>query len=270
MIVHIIKILTVLNLTLSEKLSFYAKHRRVFLFPYKLMTKFMIYMKIFIIYMLTALLTPSRVNAITLDQEYLTNFVKAFVEKNIAPPTEGKMEIKVANIDPRINIKPCTSPLQANIPENHNGRNVNVKIYCEDSTSWKMFIPVKIRTTIPVLVAITTINKGTTLDNSNVAVRYKNQSQIRGEIFSNSDTVLGAKSKRTISKDTAITRRNICLVCKGESVIITAVSDDFVIKTSGTALKDGSIGDQISVKNQRTGRTVIGKVSSINHVVINL
>jgi flagella basal body P-ring formation protein FlgA len=234
------------------------------------MTKFMIYMKIFTIFIFAAFLAPQRVNAINFDQDYLTNFVKTFVEKNIVPPREGKMEIKVQNIDPRINIKPCTSPLQANIPENHNGRNVNVKIYCEDSTPWKMFIPVKIRTTIPVLVAITTINKGTMLDNSNVAIRFKNQSQIRGEVFSDSLVVLGAKSKRTISKDTAITRSNICLVCKGESVIITAVSNDFLIKTSGTALKDGSIGDQISVKNQRTGRTVIGKVSSINQVVINL
>jgi flagella basal body P-ring formation protein FlgA len=241
-----------------------------FYFPIKLMTKFMIYMKIFTILMLAASLTPLHVSAISFDQDYLSNFVQAFVEKNIVPPTEGKMEIKVANIDPRIKIKPCSSPLQANIPENHNGRNVNVKIYCEDSTSWKMYIAVKIRITVPVLVAITTINKGTMLDNSNIAIRFKNQARIRGEIFNNASIVLGAKSKRTISKGSAITRRNICLVCKGESVIITAVSDEFSIKTSGTALKDGSIGDQISVKNQHSGLTVVGKVSSINHVVINL
>ncbi|MFT5755384.1 MAG: flagella basal body P-ring formation protein FlgA [Alteromonadaceae bacterium] len=241
-----------------------------FYFPKKLMTKFMIYMKILMILMLATLLTPLRVSAISFDQDYLSNFVQAFVEKNIVPPKKGKMEIKVTDIDPRIKIKPCSSPLQANIPENHNGRNVNVKIYCDDSAPWKMFIPVRIRITIPVLVAITTIHKGTVLDDSNVAIRFKNQSRIRGEVFNDASIVLGAKSKRTISKKTAITRSNICLVCKGESVIITAVSDDFSIKTSGTALKDGSIGDQISVKNHRSGRTVIGKVSSIDHVIINL
>jgi len=234
------------------------------------MTKFMIYMKIFIILMLTVFVTPTRVKAITFDQDYLTSFVKAFVEKNIVPPTEGRMEVKVANIDPRIKIQPCHSPLQANIPENHNGRNVNIKIHCEDSASWKMFIPVKIRITIPVLVAISTINKGTTLDDSNIAVRFKNQSNVRGEVFTDSNIIMGAKSKRTISKGTAITRRNICLVCKGESVIITAVANEFSIKTMGTALRDGSIGDQINVKNQHSGRTVVAKVSSINHVVINL
>jgi len=213
---------------------------------------------------------PSISAAIELDRAYIESFVKSFVEKNTTIPEQGKIYINVSKIDPRIMIKPCQLPLSANIPEKRNSRNVNVKISCLDSTSWHMYVPVKIRTMVPVLVATTGISKGSTLEKSNISLQYKELGKIRGEILDSVDSAAGAKSKRTISKGTPITRRNICLVCKGDQVIITAQSSSFSIKTTGFALKDGGLGDQVSIKNSRSGRTVLGRVSAINKVVINL
>ena len=209
-------------------------------------------------------------HAVELDRTYIENFVRSFVEKNTAVPTNGKVNIKVSKIDPRVTIKPCLSSLSANIPEKHSSRNVNVKITCKDSTSWHMFIPVKINTMVPVLVATKGISKGSMFSESNISIEYQDKNKLRGEIINNIDKVTGAKSKRTISKGSAITRRNICLVCKGESVIISAVADNFSIKTAGIALKDGTIGDQVSVKNRRSGRIVMARVSGINHVIVDL
>jgi len=206
----------------------------------------------------------------TFDRSYIENFAKQYVEKHVTAPPNGKMEVIVSAIDPRVQIKPCESPLQANIPENHNRRNVNIKISCVDSKPWYIYLPAKIINTIPVVVAKENISKGSLLDDANLEIAYHEQNKIRGEWQDNTDNLIGGRAKRSISKGTLITKRNICIVCKGDSVTIVARSDSLSIKTSGIALKDGNIGDQIRVKNKRSGKTISARISAINQVTIDL
>jgi flagella basal body P-ring formation protein FlgA len=236
----------------------------------KKITIFMIYTKLFVIILLAQSILVFDCLASDNPQNAIVDFVKSFVKANIALPVDGRLEISVPAIDPRINIKPCLSKLNANIPENHNGRNVNVKIVCNDPTPWQLYIPVKVSQTIPVLVATTVLVKGTVIDESNTIVEYRRINSIRGENLSNIASVAGGRLKRRLSKGGIVSPRNICLVCKGETVTIIATSNDFTIKTSGLALSDGSIGEQVRVKNSRSGRTISARVQSINKVLINL
>lgn len=212
--------------------------------------------------------TPS--SAMTFDREYLYNFIKKHVENNVNLPDQGKLNVEVSEIDPRISLQSCLSPLTANIPENHNGRNVNVKIVCSDEDSWYLYIPVRIQTIVPVLVTRMRINKGTLLNQSNIEVIFKDSAKIRGTIMTDPNLVTGARIKRNLSQGSVITDKNTCFVCKDEPVNIIAKSDNFEIKSSGTALTDGSLGETISVRNKQSGRIVQGQVSAINEVVINL
>ena len=230
------------------------------------MSKLKILLKLIIIYL--AILTPS--SAMTFDREYLYNFIKTYVEDNISVPAEGKLNIEVSEIDPRISLQPCLSPLKANIHEKHNGRNVNVKIVCPDEKSWQFYVPVRIQTIVPVLVTSIRVNKGTVLDNSNLEVIFKDSSQIRGSILTDPNAVTGARTKRNLSQGSIISNSNTCFVCKGEPVNIVAKSVNFEIKSSGMALNDGSLGEVISVRNIKSGRIVQGQVNAINQVVINL
>lgn len=206
----------------------------------------------------------------TMNKNELVDFVKSVVKSNVDIPSEGKLEISVPAIDPRIHIKPCLSKLNANIPENHNGRNVNVKIVCDDPTPWQLYIPVKVNTTIPVLVSTKVLAKGSIIDKTNTEVAYRTTYSLRGENVDNVDSVSGGRLMRRVSKGTVVSPRNICLVCKGESVTIVATSNDFTIKTAGLALSNGSHGEQVRIKNNRSGRIINARVESINKVVINL
>lgn len=216
------------------------------------------------------ILVSATTSAQTFDRDYLTNFIKLFIEKEIPTPTNGQISIEVSSIDPRITIKPCQSQLQANIPEKHNGRNFNVKLNCNDETPWHIFFPVRIITIVPVVVAQNSISKGTRLDETNIRTEYKDISSIRGAIIDEETLVLGTHAIRTISAGTAITERNICFICKKQQMTIIAQSDNFMIKTTGIALENGAIGDQIRVKNVKSGRIIRARVKSINEVIINL
>ena len=230
----------------------------------------MINIQILTVFIFSLLTYSSALSATEFDKSYIEEFAKSYIEQNVTFPAQGKVKITVSKLDPRIVIKPCFSPLSANIPENSKGRNVNIKISCSDSTPWQLHLYAKIKTLVPVLVATSKIGKGSVLDNNNIDVILKDQATLRGETMTNDEGIIGAKAKRSISKGSSITKRNICLVCKGETVTIIAKSNSFIIKTAGTALSNGGIGDQVSVKNTRSGRTISAQVKAINKVVITL
>ncbi len=208
--------------------------------------------------------------ATTWDSAYIESFAKKFLENEIAPPPEGKISFSIADIDPRIIIKPCQIPLTANIPENTDRRNINIKISCDDSTSWQMYLPAKIERTFAVVVATSTIEKGATLTKQNIAIEYIATNKIRGERLTDINAVLGSKAEKRIGSDHPITRRNICLVCKGDTITIIAKNKNFMIKTKGVALSSGNLHEQIEVENSRSGRVIRPKISAVNQVTINL
>ncbi len=227
-------------------------------------------LKIFLPFSLLLILISPICLAMSFDGAYIKNFVKTHLEENLTPPQNGKMTIKVANIDPRITIKPCETPLKANIPEKSEGRNVNVKISCDDSTPWKIYLSARVTTTFPVLVAKTTIAKGSRLDKDNTEIQYIAENKIRGEKLTNQAAVLGSKSQRRVTKGRPIQKKYICIVCKGDAVTIIAKSSNFSIKTQGIALSSGNINQQIRVKNIGSGKVITPQVKAINQVVINL
>jgi len=218
---------------------------------------------------ITALI-PLQSYANSTTESQLVEFVETFVKNNIDLPVEGKIEINVAAIDPRITISPCLTKLKANMPENHHARSVNVKVYCKDNTPWQLYIPVRISQKIPVVVTNNILAKGSVVDASNTQLEYINVHNIRGESINNIKMVSGGRLKRRLSKGAVVSPRNICLVCKGETVTIIAKSNDFMVKTIGIALSDGSKGEQVRVKNNKSGRKINARVEAVNKVVINL
>jgi flagella basal body P-ring formation protein FlgA len=206
----------------------------------------------------------------TWDKAYIETFAKKYLEEKLVPPAGGKISISIAKIDPRITIKPCQQQLTANIPDNTTSRNVNVKISCADLTPWQIYLPARIEKTFAVVIATKTIEKGVTLTKDNISLQYIANNKIRGKKLTDITSLLGGKTEKRIGKGRAINTRNICLVCKGDSVTITAKSPSFLIKTQGIALSSGNLNKQIKVKNTRSGKIIRAKVTAINQVVIHL
>ncbi|WP_448213139.1 flagellar basal body P-ring formation chaperone FlgA [Colwellia sp. MEBiC06753] len=208
--------------------------------------------------------------ATNFDRDYLEHFAEKTVRDGIPDQDNKKVSVTANQLDPRIVIEPCDSQLSANIPENHNSRNVNVKISCDGSNPWFIYVPVKVSIEVPVLVAKQAIDKGSVLTQDNVAIEYQNESQLRGEVLKKQDDAIGAKAKRNIYRGRAISPNQICTVCKGDSVTLVASSSLIEIKTEGTSISDGHLGDEVKVKNNRSGKLVTGLVTDLNKVTIIL
>ena len=222
--------------------------------------------------LLFLILIPSHV----LSKNFTTSEIEILAKQHVEQQylqlenTEQKISISQPKLDPRIHINECDSNPDINILENHNSRNINVKISCDSPSHWQIYLPMKINKMQPVLVAAGNLNKGTVLDSSNTKINFINTYKIRGETLSNNTKIIGAKLKRNIQKNSAIYTSNICVICKGDIISIIASSDTFQIKTNGTALANGTVGEQIRIKNNRSGKVITGQVKTTNKVVINL
>jgi flagella basal body P-ring formation protein FlgA len=161
-------------------------------------------------------------------------------------------------------------PLTANIPEKSQARNVNVKISCDESTPWQMYLSAKIEKTKAVLIAKATISKGDMLTEDNIKLAHIAVNKIRGDKLTDTNIIYGAKAKKRIAQGRAISKKSICLICKGDVVTIVASSDSFSIKTQGVALSSANVDEQIRVKNSRSNKVITPRVQSANKVIIHL
>ena len=60
------------------------------------------------------------------------------------------------------------------------------------------------------------------------------------------------------------------MVCKGDAINIYASTKGLQIKTTGVALEDGTLGEQILVENKKTGKVLNARVDGVESVQVNI
>ncbi len=207
----------------------------------------------------------------SLNHQQLARLAETHVA-SLLPETAGeKREIKATPLDPRIPLRPCDKALLASVKnlQPDNGI-VHVQLQCPTNNGWRLFVPVRIRTLVPVIVAKMPLSAHTVLTPQLIERRYVDKKRYRNTPEADLAALLGAKTTRRIGPGQAITSDSICLVCKGESVTITAMASGLEVKAPGTALSNAVLGERVSVKNRQTGKVVDATVKTAGQVVIEL
>ncbi|MGI2801365.1 flagellar basal body P-ring formation chaperone FlgA, partial [Photobacterium damselae] len=81
--------------------------------------------------------------------------------------------------------------------------------------------------------------------------------------------LFGAKVKRNVKMGEAVQANDICMVCRNDKVVISAGQPGLKIITQGTALSDGTLGEQIRVKNNRSNKIISAQVSAVGEVDVS-
>jgi flagella basal body P-ring formation protein FlgA len=226
--------------------------------------------KIFLIFFLFLALSPAYAQKNQFSHQEIEQFVYNFLKTQLSKTDNSRVEINVSRLDPRINIQPCANSLQAKMPERHNNRHLTIKVFCDQQNSWHFYLNARVSVKQPVVIVSQNLAKGSVLTKDNLAIDYIDTFNIRGEVYTDIKTFIGAKSRRRLASGQPLTKKAICVVCKGDTVTLIAQSSDFTLKTLGVAMENGFAGEQISVKNKKSGKMVQASVKSVNKVIINL
>ncbi|CCQ09777.1 Flagellar basal-body P-ring formation protein FlgA [Pseudoalteromonas luteoviolacea B = ATCC 29581] len=200
-------------------------------------------------------------------EQQAVQFINSYVENE----PDKRIEVRALPLEFRQTEKICNSPLELSTPsEPPFNRQVTVQLKCLDTLSWTQYVHVRIEELHPMVVALSPIARGAVISAQDIQVQFRAKYFVRATYFEQTDDVVGSRSKRTISAGMPITSKQICMVCKGDKVTISANQSNLSIRTSGLALEDGNFGELIRVENTSSGKTLRARVSGVESVEVNL
>lgn len=195
--------------------------------------------------------------------------VTTFVRNNVELSKDQHISIQTSNIDPRTNFQQCKT-FRYYLPAGSVKRNTTVLVTCKESTNFRLYVPVQVQWLIPIVTMSVTGDNGDLLNQSNMQISYLNQNRIYGSYYKQISELLGAKLRRRVGIGRPLTRYDICMVCRGDSVKIVAKKQGLYLSTTGTALTDGIIGDTIRVRNNHSKRIIHAIISAVGQVTVHM
>ncbi|WP_324038411.1 flagellar basal body P-ring formation chaperone FlgA [Aeromonas caviae] len=194
---------------------------------------------------------------------------QAFVLDQLDIPLDAQADVKAGTIDERLPLTRCEDALTISLPARMEiRRNTTVYLKCEGEKSWDLYLPVRVSIQKPYVTVAVPVAKGDILSEPMLTLAYQDQTLIRGDYLTDQTALIGVRSKRELKPGQPIRLTQVCVVCKGDQVTLSAENSSMQIKTMARALQDGSFGDMIRLVNTRSGRTVQGQVSAVGSVVV--
>lgn len=220
--------------------------------------------------------SPALADAVTLPDMLIgvtQGFLEFTVEDYLATSqTEGRYEIEVNRLDPRMHMPMCDKELTATLesPATPIGR-VTVKVRCDSSSPWTVFVPAQVRLFRDVVTTTRPLKRAAIIEPEDVMLRERDISLINQGYFTSLDQAIGQKLTRPTVADQVLTLVHLEqaeVISKGDQVVITARSGTLSVRMPGEALSNGGLREQIRVKNLNSQRIIKAQVIAPGQVEV--
>lgn len=220
--------------------------------------------------------SPARADSVTLPDMLIgvtQGFLEFTVEDYLATSqTEGRYEIQVNQLDPRLRMPMCDKELTASLesPAKPLGR-VTVKVRCEGSSPWTVFVPAQVRLFRDVVTTARPLRRTGIVEPQDVVLRERDISAISQGYLTSLDQAIGQRLTRPMVADQVVTLVHLEqaeVIRKGDQVVITARSGTLSVRMPGEALANGGMAEQIRVKNLNSQRVIKAQVTAPGQVEV--
>jgi len=189
--------------------------------------------------------------------EKLKVIAEDYVQSKMDISPGKHFEINSGKLDPRLRLTDCGEhPTAFTPPGSRFQGNTTVGIRCNSPKPWSIYIPVKVAIYQNALISNGKLARGHIIGENDIIIDEVDISRIRGRSFVDKDQLIGTKLKTSLQPNQILDSAQICLICKGDTVIITANHPAVSVSMSGVALNDGSKGDKIRVQNNASRRII--------------
>ncbi|WP_341501734.1 flagellar basal body P-ring formation chaperone FlgA [Gallaecimonas sp. GXIMD4217] len=202
------------------------------------------------------------------DHKSITDAAERHVLGLLEQRDDARIQVEAAAPDKRLQLASCPR-LHTELPGKQRiDSAVTVKVWCQQP-QWQLYVPVRVDIQVPMLLSSRALASNSVLSASDVHLGWQSQQRLSGRSFDKLEQLLGARLKRGVQPNQPILADNLCLVCRGDKISLTARHGGLAITALGTALQDGTLGDVIRVRNDDSGRTVEAKVTAPGQLVVN-
>ena len=208
------------------------------------------------------------------DRAAIRTTAESYLRATVPGQHEGRTEIRLGQLDPRLRLKACQSPLESFMPSGSRMiGNTTVGVRCPDPGGWSIYVSARIDVFGQVLVARQPLARGSMARASDFERAERNLADLPYGYYTDPATVEGMIARRPISTASVVTPQMLQaprLIRRGDQVVIIARSGKLTIRSSGKALADGRSGDTVRVEAAGSRRIVDGIVVSRGVVKVTL
>ncbi len=208
------------------------------------------------------------------DRAAIRTTAESYLHTMVRGQQNGRTEVRLGQLDPRLRLKACHAPLQGFTPPGSRSLgNTTIGVRCTDAGSWSIYVPAHIDVFAPVLVARQPLMRGTVAQVADFEPAERNLANMPYGYYTDPHAIAGMVVKRTIMAATVITPQMLQapkLVRRGEHVVIIAETGNLRIRSSGKALGDGKSGDLVRIETSGSRRIIDGIVVSQGVVKVTL
>ena len=198
--------------------------------------------------------------------------VKGFVAQSVG--AAGDSEFTLGRLDPRLRLAACDAALKMRFSREPRGGGPNaVEVRCEGSHPWSLYVTVDVARFAQVVVSSRGLVRGAVITADDVMVARRRINGTRMDYLSSATSAVGRVAARAIGPAQILGAANVALprlVKRGDEVTIASVGSTISVRVKGQALKDGALGDRVSVRNLNSKRVVEGVVNADGMVVVQV
>jgi len=200
--------------------------------------------------------------------------VQQFMTEHTEAVYEQRAEIDNGQLDSRLNLSQCSSPLEVYLPVGSRdiGR-LTVGVKCTDANPWSLHVPVTVTVYKNVVVAARSLSRGEVLtENDFKRVKY-DMSQLPAGYIEDPVYGIGMELKRRLTTGAPLTTsmmKKPNIVKRGQHVSIVARTGGMEVRMSGKALAHGAVGDRIRVLNVRSKKKLEGTVTPSGDIKVDI
>ncbi|HEC11729.1 MAG TPA: flagellar basal body P-ring formation protein FlgA [Acidiferrobacteraceae bacterium] len=186
----------------------------------------------------------------------------------------SKVQVKAANLDPRLRMARCDTALEAFLPHRWqvHGRGT-VGVRCTGQRPWTLYVSVNVSIYDQVVVSAHPLPRGARLSQADLKLEKHDLARLVGGYLQDPQQVIGKVLRRPIGLGSVFTPAIIeseRLIHRGDRVQIVASLRGMEVRMIGKALNDGAAGDRVQVRNLSTKRIIEGTVTHQGFVRVQL
>lgn len=213
----------------------------------------------------------SSANATPQETEFLRKVAEQYILAQFTDLDDNtKIEVEAARLDERRDYGgKCEGYLTAQLKGSEIRSSSQVIITCsQPQNTYQLIVPVKVKRLTRSLVASRNLNRGSVITPQDLAPVYIDENTNLSTAVADAGILVGSRLKRDVKAGDQIRSNAFCVVCKNDKINIIAKSHALQLKTAGIALEDGTVNDNIRVKNLKSGKVIIGVVTGPSQVQV--
>jgi len=170
-------------------------------------------------------------------------------------------DVEVGTIDSRLRLEACPN-IQVELPPT-NAATMTAKVTCETPT-WTLYVPVHLHAWVNAVVAATNLAPNTVLTATQLTSGRADQLASSAGLIIDPRQAEGRVLRVGLMAGNPVLSSLIdqpIAVHRGQNVVLTLIDHSMTLKTTATAKEDGRVGDNITVENPASQKTLRATVS---------